>query len=94
MGLFAPAPDDGTPTQKSFPAAAVNGRRTSSRRARTTTDGQVTLRWPAEAAGYGLEFTPVIGEAANWQPVTPAPAGNTFTTPFNQPLRFYRLQKP
>ena len=60
----------------------------------SATDSQVTLTWPAEAAGYVLEFTPVIGEAANWQPVTPAPAGNSFTTPFNQPLRFYRLRKP
>ncbi len=57
-------------------------------------DGQVTLTWPVDAAGYVLEFTPVIGEAADWQPVAPAPVGNTFTTPFNQPLRLFRLRKP
>ena len=36
----------------------------------------------------------VMGAPANWQPVTPAPNGNSFTTPFNQSLRFFRLHKP
>ena len=44
----------------------------------TNTDGQVTLTWPADASGYVLQFTPVIGDASNWQPVTPAPAAHTF----------------
>lgn len=56
--------------------------------------GQVRIDWPAEAAGYVLEFTSSVGEFANWQPVTPAPAGNSFTTSANQPLRFYRLHRP
>lgn len=60
----------------------------------TATDSQITLTWPADAAGYGLEFTPVIGDAANWQPVTPTPPANTYATPFNPPLRFFRLHKP
>jgi hypothetical protein len=60
----------------------------------SATDSQVTLSWPADASAYVLEFSPAVGDAANWQPVTPAPAGNSFTTPFNQPLRFYRLRKP
>lgn len=59
-----------------------------------TNDGQVMLEWPAEAANYVLESSPMVGEFADWQPVTPAPAGNTFTTPFDQPLRFFRLHKP
>lgn len=59
----------------------------------TATDSQVTLTWPAEATGYVLEFSPAVGDTANWQPVTPAPAANSFTTTFNQPLRFYRLRK-
>lgn len=59
-----------------------------------TPDGQVLIGWPAEASGYVLESTPTVGEFTNWQPVTPAPAGNTFTTPHDQPLRFFRLHQP
>lgn len=60
----------------------------------TTANGQVTLTWPAGTVGYVLEFTPQIGPGANWQTVTPAPSGNSFTTPANQSLRFFRLKKP
>jgi hypothetical protein len=60
----------------------------------TTTDGQVTLSWPTDAVGYVLEFTSQVGELASWQPVTPAPAASRFTTPFDQPLRFFRLRRP
>jgi hypothetical protein len=59
-----------------------------------TDDGNARLTWSVDATGYVLQFSPVIGEAANWQPVTPAPVGNTFTTPFSQSLRFFRLHKP
>jgi hypothetical protein len=59
-----------------------------------TADGQARIGWPAEATGYVLEFTPSVGEFANWQPVTPAPAGNSHTTPHDQPLRFFRLNRP
>lgn len=59
-----------------------------------TDDGNAKLTWSGNATGYVLEFSPTVGEFANWQPVTPAPTGNTFTTPFNQPLRFFRLRKP
>lgn len=59
-----------------------------------TEDGQVRIQWPAEAAGYVLEFTPSVGALANWQPVTPAPPGNSHTTPNDQPLRFFRLHRP
>ena len=57
-------------------------------------DGQILISWPAEASGYVLESTPTVGEFANWQPVTPPPAGNTHTTPNDQALRFFRLRKP
>ncbi len=56
--------------------------------------GQATLSWPAAATGYVLQFTTALGNDANWQPVTPAPQNHTFTTPFNQSLRFFRLHKP
>jgi hypothetical protein len=59
-----------------------------------TATGDATLTWPADTTGYVLESTLSVGDFADWQPVTPAPAGNTFTTPFNQPLRFFRLRKP
>lgn len=59
-----------------------------------TADSQVRIQWPAEAAGYVLEFTPSVGAFANWQPVTPAPPGNSHTTPNDQPLRFFRLHRP
>lgn len=55
--------------------------------------GEATLTWPA-ATGHVLEFTAAVGPGANWQPVTPAPPGNTFTTPINQPARFFRLRRP
>lgn len=59
----------------------------------STANGQVTLTWPAGTAGYVLEFTPQLGPGATWQSATPAPSGNTFTTPSNQSLRFFRLRK-
>ncbi len=57
-------------------------------------DGQILISWPAEASGYVLESTPTVGEFANWQPVTPPPAGNTHTTRNDQALRFFRLNRP
>lgn len=59
-----------------------------------TLDGQVRIEWPAEATGYVLEFTPQLGESVNWQPVTPAPAGNVHTTPNDQSRHFFRLRRP
>jgi hypothetical protein len=60
----------------------------------TTASGQIRLTWPDGTAGYVLESSAQIGAAANWQAVTPAPSANTFTTPANQSLRFFRLRKP
>jgi len=59
-----------------------------------TDTGEARLTWSAETTGYVLESTTNVGEFADWEPVSPAPAGNTYTTPFNQPLRFFRLRKP
>ena len=60
----------------------------------TRANGNATLTWPAGTTGYTLQFTSQLGPAANWQPVTPAPVGNIYTTTFNQPARFYRLHQP
>ncbi|MBN8247315.1 MAG: hypothetical protein J0L84_07710 [Verrucomicrobia bacterium] len=60
----------------------------------TVTGDLATLTWPAEAADYVLEFADGIAGVADWQPVTPAPVGTVHTTPFNQPLRFFRLRRP
>ena len=55
--------------------------------------GEAKLSWPASATGYVLEFASQISEPPNWQPVEPAPTGNNFQTPLDQPLRFYRLHR-
>lgn len=59
-----------------------------------TPEGNVRLWWPANAAGYRLEFTPALGPGAAWQAVEPAPVGNSFTTGPVQAARFYRLRQP
>lgn len=56
-------------------------------------NGEAKLSWPASATGFVLEFASQVSEPANWQPVEPAPTGNNFQTPVNQPLRFYRLSR-
>ncbi len=55
--------------------------------------GEAKLSWPASATGFVLQFASQISDPANWQPVDPAPSGNSFQTPFDQPLRFYRLSR-
>jgi hypothetical protein len=57
-------------------------------------DGSTKISWPADAVGFILEFTGWVGSGANWQPVSPAPLGNTLIVPFDQPLRCFRLRKP
>lgn len=59
-----------------------------------TLEGNARLWWPADAAGYRLEFTSALGSGAVWQAVDPAPAGNSFTTDPVQAARFYRLRRP
>lgn len=57
-------------------------------------DGQTRLSWPADAAGFVLQFRSQLGTGPDWQPVVPAPTGNTFLTPTDQPLRLFRLHRP
>jgi hypothetical protein len=59
-----------------------------------TLSGNVHLWWSAESTGYQLEFTPALGPTAAWQPVVPAPAGNSYTVEPAAPARFFRLRKP
>ena len=59
-----------------------------------TENGDATLTWSGDAVGYVLQFSSQLDPLADWQPVTPAPTGNTYTTSFVQPARFYRLRKP
>lgn len=63
-------------------------------RAELTAGGQVRIWWPADAAGYRLEFTPALGPNPAWRAVEPAPAGNEYMTAPVQPARFYRLRQP
>lgn len=78
-GLFGIAviPDPGTPQ------IAV----------RFTEDKLAELSWDVDASGFVLEFSPSVGPDAVWQPVSPAPTGNTFVTPCQQPARFFRFRQ-
>lgn len=60
----------------------------------TTADGMARLSWPSTAVGFQLEFAAQLGPQPDWKPVLPAPTGNVFSTPMNQPYRFFRLHKP
>jgi hypothetical protein len=60
----------------------------------TTADGQARLTWPSTAVGFQLQFSGHLGSSPNWKAVEPAPTGNVFLTPMDQPLRFFRLHKP
>jgi hypothetical protein len=55
--------------------------------------GAVTLSWPESGDGYVLESAVAIDTPAGWQPVTPAPAGRSFTVPATEPARFFRLRR-
>ncbi len=57
-------------------------------------DGQTRLSWPADATGFVLQSRAQFGAGPDWQPVVPAPTGNSFITPTDQPLRLFRLHKP
>ncbi|MBL9139730.1 MAG: hypothetical protein JNK85_27925 [Verrucomicrobiales bacterium] len=61
---------------------------------RFTEDKLAELSWAVDASGFVLEFSPSVGPDAVWQPVSPAPTGNTFVTPCQQPARFFRFRKP
>jgi hypothetical protein len=53
-------------------------------------DGNITLTWTGTGT---LESTPVLGSGAQWAPVSPAPAGNTYTTTATTANRFFRIRR-
>ena len=63
-------------------------------RAVFTLDKAVAMTWSAASAGYVLEFSASLGPDAAWTPVNPQPTGATFTSPCQQPARYFRLRKP
>ncbi|MCP5523602.1 MAG: hypothetical protein H7A46_18850 [Verrucomicrobiales bacterium] len=61
-------------------------------KSQVTGAGTVRLWWKADATGYQLEGTAQLGSRADWQPVSPAPAGNEYFPDSSLPARFYRLR--
>ena len=60
-----------------------------------TADAQgVIITWPAEGNGFMLETTSQLGNPASWQPISPAPPGNSYRPPREGVARFYRLRSP
>lgn len=59
-----------------------------------TEEGSTRLTWPSTAVGFQLQSASQLGPQPDWKPVEPAPPGNVFLTPTDQPLRFFRLRKP
>lgn len=55
--------------------------------------GDAVLTWPADGDGFVLEYTGTLGAEPQWQAVTPSPAGRRYVTPFDQPLRLFRLRR-
>lgn len=51
------------------------------------------LTWSVTAAGYVLHTTTNLTTPDSWQPVSPAPVGNTHRTLIEESARFYRLQR-
>jgi hypothetical protein len=54
-------------------------------------DGNITITWTGDGV---LESTPVLGAGADWDPVTPAPTGGTYTAPATTGNRFFRIRQP
>jgi hypothetical protein len=52
--------------------------------------GNITLTWTGTGT---LESSPALGTAADWDPVTPAPTGNTYTAPATTGNLFYRIRR-
>jgi hypothetical protein len=52
--------------------------------------GNLTITWTGTGT---LESTPVLGPGAQWDPVTPAPTGNTYTTSVTTGNRFFRIRR-
>lgn len=52
-------------------------------------DGRIQLSWPAELQGYVVEWST---DLAVWTPVTPQPAGNSWSEAVGGLQKFYRLR--
>jgi hypothetical protein len=59
----------------------------------TATGVNFRVLWPAQAVNYVLESTTAVGPGAVWQPVTPAPADDSYSSQANPPNRFFRLRR-
>lgn len=57
-------------------------------------ENSVRIWWPPEVAGYVLESSPTLGPAADWSPIEPPPASNSYVTSPTLSARFYRLRHP
>ncbi len=60
---------------------------------RVLTTGAAEITWPAEAAGFALEAAGALGPEADWQPVSPAPAGSVHVAEPSGGARFFRLRR-
>lgn len=58
-----------------------------------TASGAVRIWWPPETAGYVLEASVDLGAGLRWEPVAPAPPGNSYTVEPVNAARFYRLRQ-
>ncbi len=57
-------------------------------------NGTVVVTWTGTTDGYVLESSPVLGDAADWQPVTPAPTDQRYVAPAQGESWFFRLRHP
>jgi hypothetical protein len=59
----------------------------------TVTGATFRVAWPAQAVNYVLESTTTLGPSAAWQPITPAPTQNSYSSQANPPNQFFRLRR-
>jgi photosystem II stability/assembly factor-like uncharacterized protein len=59
--------------------------------------GEIAIRWPAAWAGVTLEYTPVLGPQADWQPVAQTPVAadgvQSVTLPLAGEASYFRLTR-
>ena len=60
----------------------------------TTVAGEVHIDWPSPLASWILEGATTLGPVPDWAEIAPAPVGNSFITPADGELKFFRLRKP
>ena len=60
----------------------------------TFDNGTVVVTWTGTAGGYVLESSPVLGDAADWHAVTPAPTDQRYVAPAQGESWFFRLRHP